>query len=131
MATEKKGIDEFKDSPTVFVDFTRGTTLPFAFRFLESVDPDVPIDVTDWQVWISISYEMNSDVPDVEVRIPIFNAAEGAFAGEISDDITYSLSESSIVYMSARYIRPDGATFVFDKAKVRVYDAVTSRRELG
>ena len=125
--TIKMGIDEFAEQETVFRDFSRGTTIPLEFQLYDDENETMPTDATGWQVWVTISYVKDSTTFEDEIPIPAIDAQHGKFEGYIEDDITYSL-KAGPVFMSAKFIRSDGRTFIFDKAEVEVFESLNPRR---
>ena len=121
-----KGIDEFSNKESIFDDFTKGTTLQFTLNFFEN-DGVTPLDVTDWEVWLAFSKKKDCNAPELEIQIPLINALGGIFSGDITDTETFTLDGDKKYYASAKYIRNDGASFVFDKAKLKVYNCVNPR----
>ena len=121
------GLDGY--SGVVFSDITRGETLPFTFQFMEE-DQVTPIDVTGWKVYLAFSGTRDcSDaaVLALEVEILPQTPLEGILSKNITDDETFALPTGKL-FASARYIKPDGSTYIIDKAKLKVYPCINPRR---
>ncbi len=120
------GINNYDGSS--FRCFTRGDTLPFSFAFLDE-DGEV-VDVTDWHLYVSFSSALNCSDPGcsgsglvVEVEIPVTDAVNGLFEGQINDEQTLSIS-CGLTYASIKYTNSNSHTHVIDMCQLEVYPNV-------
>ena len=114
---------------TSFVEFTRGETVPFTFQFMES-DEVTPIDVTGYTIYIAYALSVDCDdlvLPELEVTILPTDALAGIMSGEMTDTESFGLASGNI-YVSARYVKADGRTYVIDKAMHQIYNCINPRR---
>lgn len=122
----------------VFRCFTRGDTIPFKFTFRNS--DGSPIDVTGWKVLISFGLSLSCNEPGcsdpalvIEVEIPVVDAENGVFAGEVNQTQTQNIP-CGLIYASAKYTTepigtpPDeepGNTHIIDMCQLEVYPNVS------
>jgi len=129
MATGVKGIDGYNGD--MFKQFTRGDTLPFKFSFVDSSNNNTPIDVTGWKIYITFSDKLSCEAStnSIEAVIePTINPTDGILEGYVEDSMTFSLIAGT-VYGSVRVIKDDNRTYILDKAKIKLGECVTGRRD--
>jgi hypothetical protein len=107
----------------------RGNTIPITL--IKKTD-GVADPITGYEMWMTFASAVDCDLGDtilIESQIPIADALNGVFSGYITDDETHGLTVST-VYVSIKYIDPDGQSFIFDMGKYKVKPCVNPKRAL-
>jgi len=115
-------LDQFIQNSVI----VRSDTIPVAVTYKED---GVIKDVTGFELWLTLVSSINSADPTkiiLEKKIPITDAAGGAFSGSITDGETYALPLGSFT-ISMKIIDPLGQSFIIDMAKYKVLDCANPR----
>ena len=114
--------------------FTKGDTLAFKFTFKDQVSGD-PIDVTGWTMTVAFSDKQYlkdcgqaQGATQIEVDIPINDAVNGIFQGEVATEKT-ELLKDGITYAVAYYEISGGERYILDMAMLEVYPNLVCSQE--
>jgi len=131
------GINNFEGKS--FRCFARGDTLPFYFEF--TLVDGTPVDITGWKCFVAFSTNLSCERPGcsdsalvLEVEIPVYDAAAGVFAGNVTNDHTKNIP-CGLVYATIKYVTPPhdvgipeleqkGLSYILDMCQLEVYASV-------
>lgn len=113
------GIDGF---PGFLRDFTRGTTKDFTIRITKD---GAAVDITGAKFIVAFVEELKEEqTPALRKEITsLTDPGNGETTGEITDTESLALTAGKWYY-TVRYITSAGKTYVIDKGKIKLYEAL-------
>lgn len=94
------------------------------------LDDGSTTDYTDFSMIMTFDTVITCEdghVPDLEIEIPLVDAANGIFSGYLEDDDSFGLAPGNI-NISLKYIDSDGRAFILDMDKYKVVNCINPRR---
>ena len=131
------GINNFPG--TSFRCFARGDSLPFYLEF--KYTDGTPVDLTGWKCFVAFSKTLSCERPGcsdsalvLEVNIPVYDAENGVFAGNVTNDHTKNIP-CGLVYATIKYVTApydisipetenEGMSFILDMCQLEVFASV-------
>lgn len=105
----------------------RGNTVPLDL----TLDDGSTTDYTGFVMLMTFDTAITCEdghVPELEITIPLVDAANGIFSGYLEDDDSFGLSPDEKINISLKYIDSDGRAFILDMSKYKVVNCINPRR---
>lgn len=115
-------LDEFFNLGVI----VRGNTVPLDLTLSDGVTTDY----TGFSMLMTFDTVITCEdthTPDLEITVPLVDAANGVFSGYLTDDDAFNFAVGDI-NVSLKYIDSDGRAFILDMAKYKVVNCLNPKR---